>query len=103
LLTGDLEADGLLQLANEGWPLACTVLKVSHHGSVDALNEDLLAAMQRDLAVISVGADNLFGHPATSTLELLNQHGVRTLRADQAGDIEVIVNGHGWRVKTRNR
>jgi len=103
LFTGDLEADGLLQLADEGWPLDCTVLKVSHHGSADALNADLLAAMQPHLAVISVGAENLFGHPAVSTLELLSQKGVKTLRTDQAGDIEVIVDDQGWKVKTRNR
>jgi len=103
LFTGDLEANGLLQLANEGWPLTCTVLKVPHHGSTDALNEDLLAAMQPHLAVISVGADNLFGHPATSILELLAQQGIETLRTDQSGDIEVIVDKQGWRVNARNR
>ncbi len=102
LLTGDLEADGLLQLAHEGWPLACTVLKVSHHGSADALIQDLLATLQPQLAVVSVGADNRFGHPANSTLELLSRQGVQTLRTDQAGDIEVIVDGQGWRVKARN-
>jgi len=101
LLTGDLEADGLLQLANEGWPLDCTVLKVPHHGSADALNQDLLAAMQPHLAVISVGADNPFGHPAASTLELLSQQSVRTLRTDQSGDIEVIVDRQGWKVSAR--
>jgi len=99
LLTGDLEADGLRQLANGG----CTVLKVSHHGSADALDKDLLAVMQPDLAVISVGADNRFGHPAESTLALLSQKGVQTLRTDQAGDIEVTVDGQGWKVKARNR
>jgi competence protein ComEC len=101
--TGDLEADDLLRLADEGWPLDCTVLKVSHHGSADALNEDLLAAMRPHLAIISVGADNLFGHPAAGTLELLAQRGVQTLRTDQAGDIEVIVDEQGWKVKARNR
>jgi competence protein ComEC len=103
LLTGDLEADGLLQLADDGWGLDCTVLKVSHHGSADALNEDVLATMRPHLAIISVGADNLFGHPATSTLELLNQQSVRTLRTDQAGDIEVIVDEQGWKANARNR
>jgi competence protein ComEC len=103
LLTGDLEAQGLQQLAAEGCPLACTVLKVPHHGSAEALSEDLLAAMQPHLAVVSIGAGNLFGHPATSTLELLDQKEARTLRTDQADDIEVIVDGQGWRVKARMR
>lgn len=98
LFTGDLEADELFRLANEGWPLSCTVLKVPHHGSDDSLNEPLLTTLQPQLAVISVGADNRFAHPAPSTLELLAQAGVQTLRTDQAGDIEVTVDQSGWRI-----
>ena len=103
LLTGDLEAERLRDLADQGWPLGCTVLKVSHHGSADAVNEDLLAILEPQLAVISVGADNRFGHPAASTVELLSEQGVQTLRTDQAGDIEVIVDDQGWKVRTETK
>jgi len=53
------------------------------------------------LAVIWAGAGNRFGHPAASTLDLLAQQGVETLRTDEAGDIEVTVDGQGWRVNAR--
>jgi competence protein ComEC len=102
LFTGDLEADGLLRLASQGWPLDCAVLKVPHHGSADGLNEDLWVTMKPRLAVISVGADNLFGHPAASTLELLAEQGVETLRTDQVGDIELTADAQGWQAKVRS-
>ena len=93
--------DALLQLADDGWPLTCTVLKVPHHGSAAGMTEGLLAATQPALAVISVGADNRFGHPASSTLQLLEQQSIATLRTDQAGDIEVIVDDSAiWRAET---
>jgi len=101
LFTGDLEADGVLNFSAAGWPLACTVLKVPHHGSNEAVNGDLLTATSPDLAVISVGADNRFGHPAEETLARLEQAGIRTLRTDQAGTIEVTTDGERYWVRTR--
>ena len=100
LFTGDLEAEGLLDLLNAGWPLACTVLKVPHHGSQEAVSEDLLSLTSPDLAVISVGVDNRFGHPTTETLATLKQAGVRVLRTDQAGTVEVITDGQQYQVRT---
>jgi len=101
LLTGDLEADGLLEFRDTGWSLACTVLKVPHHGSDEAVNERLLAMAHPDLAIISVGADNRFGHPAGETLACLEQAGIRVLRTDQAGTVEVTTDGERYWVRTK--
>ena len=103
LLTGDLEAAALSRLGQNGWQLSSTVLKVPHHGSSAALEEELLDAIRPQLAIVSVGSDNRFGHPAASTLALLAEHSIRTLRTDQVGDIDVIVDTQGWRVSTRKR
>ncbi|MGQ9492431.1 MAG: ComEC/Rec2 family competence protein [Anaerolineae bacterium] len=100
LFTGDLEADHLLALQDAGWTLDCTVLKVPHHGSNQAVNEALLAATCPDLAIISVGADNRFGHPAEATLSCLARAGIRVLRTDQAGTIEVSTDGQYWQVQS---
>jgi competence protein ComEC len=100
LFTGDLEADGLLELRQAGWPLTCTVLKVPHHGSDEAVNEELLAATDPDLAVISVGADNRFGHPGQETLDSLHDSGVRVLRTDQVGTVEVTTDGQQYWTRT---
>jgi competence protein ComEC len=100
LFSGDLEADGVLELCDAGWPLACTVLKVPHHGSDGAVNEDLLAVAGPDLAIISVGADNRFGHPAEETLARLEDAGVQTLRTDQAGTVKITTDGERYWVRT---
>jgi competence protein ComEC len=71
------------------------VLKVAHHGSADAGLDDLLDRTRPRLALISVGADNPFGHPTPSTLETLAAHGVRTLRTDIDGTLSFEVKGGG--------
>jgi competence protein ComEC len=86
LLTADAEAEAV--------PLdpgPVDVLKVAHHGSDDAGLGALLDRARPRLAVISVGADNPYGHPTAGTLATLAAHGVRTLRTDLAGEIEIQV------------
>lgn len=100
LFSGDLEAEAIEPLVRSGTTLASTVLKVPHHGSAGAVDASLLDALQPQLAIISVGADNRFGHPDPSTLELLENRAIRTLRTDKSGDIEVVVDSQGWQTVT---
>jgi len=74
-------------------------LKVSHHGSADSGLDSLLDRTSPELAAISVGADNPYGHPASETTQALDAHGVTTLRTDEAGEIVVEVRGDGWTVR----
>jgi competence protein ComEC len=93
LLTADAEA--------ESTPLdpgPIDVLKVAHHGSDDAGLGSLLDRIRPRLAVISVGADNPYGHPTTGTLGTLAAHGVPTLRTDLDGTIEIDVSRRGFSV-----
>jgi competence protein ComEC len=86
LLTADAEA--------ESTPLdpgPIDVLKVAHHGSDDAGLGPLLDRIRPRLAVISVGADNPYGHPTPGTLATLAAHRVPTLRTDLEGTIEIDV------------
>ena len=91
LLTGDAEAE--LAPVHPG---DVDVLKVSHHGSEDAGLGALLAESEPELAVISVGADNPYGHPSPATLGTLTQAHVPVLRTDLHGDVEIEVGGGGW-------
>jgi competence protein ComEC len=50
--------------------------------------------------VISVGSGNPYGHPTAGTLATLSNHGIPTLRTDQAGDVAIDVSGRGWHVET---
>jgi competence protein ComEC len=93
LLTADAEA--------ESTPLdpgPIDVLKVAHHGSDDAGLGPLLDRIRPRLAVISVGADNPYGHPTPDTLATLASHHVPTLRTDLDGTIEIDVRRRGFAV-----
>jgi competence protein ComEC len=82
LLTADAEAEAV--------PLdpgPVDVLKVAHHGSEDAGLGALLDRIVPRLALISVGADNTYGHPTPSTLSTLAAHHVPVLRTDREGAI----------------
>ena len=68
------------------------VLKMPHHGSAN-LDEDFLDRVAAPTAIISVGADNTYGHPSPSALTWLAEHGTRTLRTDTDGDVAVRADG----------
>jgi len=76
------------------------VLKVAHHGAGSGTGERFLAAVDPQLAVISVGKDNRFGHPAPELLKRLAQQGVSVLRTDERGQIELITDGERCWVRT---
>jgi competence protein ComEC len=86
LLTADAEAEST---PLEPGPI--DVLKVAHHGSDDAGLGSLLERIHPRLAVISVGADNSYGHPTPGTLATLAAHHVPTLRTDLDGTVEIDV------------
>lgn len=90
LLTADAEAEAV--------PLdpgPVDVLKVAHHGSEDAGLDPLLDRTAPKLALISVGADNSYGHPTAATLATLAAHRVPVLRTDLDGTIVLDVGPHG--------
>ena len=98
LFTGDAElGEENPELASFDWKKV-NVLKVPHQGSRGAVAEETLPRLQPDLAVILVGR-NRFGHPANETLNLLQKLGVRILRTDQEGTIEVVSDGESWFVE----
>jgi competence protein ComEC len=94
LLTADAEAE---DVPMDPGPI--DVLKVAHHGSEDAGLDALLDRTVPHLAVISVGADNPYGHPTPSTLATLAQRGIPTLRTDLEGDVEIDVTASGWHLE----
>jgi competence protein ComEC len=94
LLVGDAER------AEEDWLLArypaelhAQVLKVGHHGSSTSSSDEFLAAVHPDLAVISVGAGNKYGHPSGDVIHALARIGAQVVRTDEAGTVVVRTNG----------
>jgi competence protein ComEC len=96
LLPGDVEEEAEAVLLADGENLASTILKSPHHGSDTSLNPRFLEAVNPQLAVIQVGADNKFGHPDPTTLDRLEEHDVTVLRTDQNGTVEVVSDGEKY-------
>jgi competence protein ComEC len=88
LLLGDQEELSQAQLLRETGGVQADVLKVAHHGSASQ-NPDLVRGVGARLALISVGADNDYGHPAPSLMAMLHDMHTRIERTDQAGDVAV--------------
>ncbi|MDD4084156.1 MAG: DNA internalization-related competence protein ComEC/Rec2 [Acidaminococcaceae bacterium] len=91
VFTGDATAEEELLAVSE--EVRTDVLKVSHHGSKTSSGEEFLHAAAPRLTVISVGADNRFGHPAPETLEKLQGIGARIARTDRDGNVKVVFDG----------
>ena len=64
-----------------------SILKVPHHGSKNGLTEKILKITRPKIAVISVGRNNSYGHPAKKIIDLLKKYGVKTRRTDEEGNI----------------
>jgi competence protein ComEC len=102
LFTGDLGAEAEARLVADGTDLRADVLKVPHHGSGDA-DPEFLAASGARVALISVGAENTYGHPTGRLLTWLAQAGMRVHRTDREGDVAVVGSDDGWGVASRGR
>jgi competence protein ComEC len=102
LLTGDAEVEAQQAVLGTGVELRADVLKVPHHGSAWQ-SAEFLARVHPALAIVSVGADNDYGHPALAVLAELARLGARTVRTDQNGDIAVCDDSGQLTAVTRSR
>lgn len=87
LFVGDAERDQLERLVESGRVGEVDVYKVGHHGSKNALDDRLAAALSPRIALVSVGAGNRYGHPAASTVSSLEAAGALVVRSDISGDV----------------
>ncbi|MFM1778996.1 MAG: hypothetical protein RIS51_141 [Actinomycetota bacterium] len=103
LLLGDLGENGqerLMRLALKqlsDLPNRKVLLKVAHHGSKDQ-SEKFHHLVQSDLALISVGANNDYGHPTQKTLGLLARSGATVVRTDLSGSVGIRASGENFEV-----
>jgi competence protein ComEC len=88
-------------MLNAGADVRADVLKVPHHGSA-YFDAEFLAAVHARVAVISVGLDNDYGHPAPSLLAELRKLSIPVRRTDLEGDVAVISTDPGLATVTRH-
>jgi len=101
LLTADIMWEGEFELITRRADLKSTVLKVGHHGSATSTTPEFLSVVSPQLAVISVGADNKFGHPNPEVKGRLEARldSESIYRTDEQGAIEFITDGERLWVK----
>ncbi|MCD8390887.1 MAG: DNA internalization-related competence protein ComEC/Rec2 [Firmicutes bacterium] len=87
MFTGDMTTLSEYNFLKSGRVDEAEILKVAHHGSAYSSREEFIEAVNPEYSVISVGADNAYGHPARQTLERLADSTI--LRTDENGDIKI--------------
>ena len=75
-------------------------LKIAHHGSKTSTTDLFLSAAHPAFATISVGRDNIFGHPSPEVMDRLEAAGVRVYRTDRDGAVTASTDGSMMSVGT---
>lgn len=87
LFTGDIETEAEKQLIREYPNLKANYLKVGHHGSHTSSTPELIKQLQPEVALISAGKNNSFGHPSQEVLERLEAEGIEIYSTAEDGAI----------------
>ena len=93
LFTGDMGITAEDELVESGAKLDATVLKVGHHGSAGSTGYVFLREVMPEYGVISVGADNSYGHPTEAALSRLRDADVKLFRTDLQGVVHAVSDG----------
>jgi competence protein ComEC len=100
LFEGDAEEGSEREMLEKGYTLKSDVLKVAHHGSDKSTTEGFLEAVSPAFAVISVGANNQYGHPGAVTMDRLKSSGAVVYRTDENGTVTFVSDGSKLKVTT---
>lgn len=98
LFTGDAELENEEFLIKNEINLKSDILKIGHHGSSSSTCEAFLNSVNPKVAIISVGSNNKYGHPAASTLNLLKKYHAKIYRTDLLGNIIIKSDGSSFSV-----
>lgn len=94
LFTGDCEEINEIDMINSYDLDNVDFLKVAHHGSSSSSTDEFIKETSPDIAVISCGYKNSYGHPHKSTLDTLEKYNVKTFRTDLNGDLVFYSDGN---------
>ncbi|HEY8413524.1 MAG TPA: ComEC/Rec2 family competence protein [Pyrinomonadaceae bacterium] len=93
LLAGDAEEQTEHRLLTKDLDLQARVLKIGHHGSKYASSADFLKRVKPEIAIVSCGAWNRYGHPSQAVLDRLKAANVKLYRTDLHGEITITTRG----------
>ncbi|OGL40238.1 MAG: hypothetical protein A2043_08250 [Candidatus Schekmanbacteria bacterium GWA2_38_9] len=100
LFSGDIEKEAIEDIILRDADIKSTVIKVPHHGGKVSGNSELIKKVSPEIAVISVGANNPFGHPSEQTLEDYKKSGAKIYRTDINGAVTLRTDGFRVWVET---
>ena len=98
MFTGDIEKkaeEEILETYKNSKILESDILKVAHHGSKTSTTDEFLSRVKPKIALIGVGKDNMFNHPSNTTIEKLENMGIKIYRTDLNGEISIFVDNNG--------
>lgn len=98
LLTGDMERE-VEEILTSQYSLPIDIIKVPHHGSNTSSSQVLLDNIQADVGIISVGRNNIYGHPDREVLDRYREGDSSIYRTDQSGLIKLVLDRKGYRIK----
>jgi competence protein ComEC len=98
LFAGDIEEEAEEDLSSLGNFLRSDVIKVPHHGGKTSAYKPFFELVSPEVAVISIGKNNAFGHPHDEMIDTLQ--GVRIFRTDTDGAVKIRESTHGLEIKT---
>lgn len=95
LLTGDAEEQTEHRMLTKDVNLEVKILKVTHHGSKYATSRDFVQRVKPEVAIISCGEWNRYGHPSQVVLDGLKNANAKVYRTDLQGEISITTRGRG--------
>lgn len=87
LLTADAEIEALERMAKRSDGVSAGVVKIPHHGAKSSLNPNWVDRLKAESLVVSVGANNRYGHPAPEVVKRYREKDIPLLRTDRDGAI----------------
>lgn len=102
MFTGDIEAEAEKDMVAQNLVIDVDFMSVPHHGSKGSSTEAFLAKAKPEYAIVSVGADNSYGHPTADALNRYNAIGATVYRTDQLGDIVIKTDGNTATINGNN-
>jgi competence protein ComEC len=100
VLPGDIGREAELAIASRFEPAGIRLLKVPHHGSLSSSSRPFLDSLLPQVAIVSAGRNNTFGHPAPDILKRYHEIGAQIFRTDQDGAVMVDSDGYSVRVES---
>lgn len=100
MFTGDTETPNEEVMLQSGLDLDVDILKVAHHGSYTSSSPEFLKAVSPEVAIISCGEGNDYGHPHDVTLENLETEDAAIYRTDELGTIRVTTDGQTYSISS---